>query len=134
MANELLNALENRVNSAVDTIEGLRTELKELKAERLTLEDKMRDLLEKMGVVDDGTFPAPSSNPANADEIIEGSSSGALQDGSALGGSPSSSAMSTGIGTMSAPAETPPSGTTEAAPESRFGTGNYGFGSGGSEY
>ena len=50
MANELLNALENRVNSAVDTIEGLRTELKELKAERLTLEDKMRDLLEKMGV------------------------------------------------------------------------------------
>jgi FtsZ-binding cell division protein ZapB len=52
MSNELITALEHRVTSAVDTIEGLRTEVRVLKEERQLLESKLRELLTKIEVVD----------------------------------------------------------------------------------
>jgi len=61
MSNELINALENRVTSAVDTIEGLRTEVRVLKEERQLLESKLRELLQKIEGVENGAMPAASS-------------------------------------------------------------------------
>ncbi|HUJ74232.1 MAG TPA: cell division protein ZapB [bacterium] len=52
MSKALLDALESRVNSAVDTIEGLRSELREMKEERRILEDKLRELLGRIDVVE----------------------------------------------------------------------------------
>ncbi|MDH5753353.1 MAG: cell division protein ZapB [Deltaproteobacteria bacterium] len=48
MSNELINALEDRVSTAVHTIEDLRSEIRVLKEERQVLENKLRDLLSKM--------------------------------------------------------------------------------------
>jgi FtsZ-binding cell division protein ZapB len=65
MSNELINALEHRVTSAVDTIEGLRTEVRVLKEERQLLESKLRELLTKIEGVDNadatGNETAPDS-------------------------------------------------------------------------
>ena len=61
MSNELITALEHRVTSAVDTIEGLRTEVRGLKEERQLLESKLRELLQKIEGVDNGTTLAGSS-------------------------------------------------------------------------
>jgi FtsZ-binding cell division protein ZapB len=52
MSKALLDALETRVNSAVDTIEGLRTEVHELREERRILEDKLRELLGRIETID----------------------------------------------------------------------------------
>jgi FtsZ-binding cell division protein ZapB len=52
MSNELITALENRVTTAVDTIEGLRSEVRVLKEERQLLESKLRELLQKIEGVD----------------------------------------------------------------------------------
>ena len=52
MSNELISALENRVTSAVDTIEGLRSEVRVLREERQLLENKLRELLQKIEGVD----------------------------------------------------------------------------------
>jgi FtsZ-binding cell division protein ZapB len=52
MSKALLDALESRVNSAVDTIEGLRTEVHDLREERRTLEDKLRELLGRIEAID----------------------------------------------------------------------------------
>jgi FtsZ-binding cell division protein ZapB len=52
MSKALLDALESRVNSAVDTIEGLRTEVHDLREERRILEDKLRELLGRIEAVD----------------------------------------------------------------------------------
>lgn len=48
MSNELINALENRVNNAVDTIEGLRSDNRVLKEERQRLEEQLSQLLRKI--------------------------------------------------------------------------------------
>ena len=61
MSNELITALEHRVTSAVDTIEGLRTEVRVLKEERQLLEAKLRELLQKIEGVDNGATHAASS-------------------------------------------------------------------------
>ena len=61
MSNELITALEHRVTSAVDTIEGLRTEVRVLKEERQLLESKLRELLQKIEGVDNGATHAASS-------------------------------------------------------------------------
>lgn len=48
MSNQLMDTLESKVFSAVDTIESLRTEINGLREERLILEDKLRELIGKM--------------------------------------------------------------------------------------
>lgn len=69
MSNALLDALETRVNSAVETIDGLRAEIRELREERRQiaddrtrlqeehrlLEDKLRELLARIDAVDNGS-------------------------------------------------------------------------------
>ena len=69
MSTELLNTLENRVMSAVGTIEDLRTELRVLKEERQVLENKLRDLLSRMDQVESAT-----GSPASLIETPEASS------------------------------------------------------------
>ena len=71
MSNELINALENRVTNAVDTIEGLRSENKVLKEERQRLEEQLRQLLLKIeGVDGNPSEPTPSfSNPEPEDNM-----------------------------------------------------------------
>ena len=54
MSKALLDALEHRVVSAVDTIEGLRSEVQELREERRILEDKLRELLGRIEAIDTG--------------------------------------------------------------------------------
>ena len=48
MSNQLMDTLESKVFSAVDTIETLRTEINGLREERQILEDKLRELIGKM--------------------------------------------------------------------------------------
>lgn len=48
MSNQLMDTLESKVFSAVDTIESLRTEINGLREERQVLEDKLRELIGKM--------------------------------------------------------------------------------------
>lgn len=69
MSNELLNALENRVSSAIETIEGLRAELRDLKQERQVLEDKLRELLSRMDVA--GPEDAPAGTGQSAADNVE---------------------------------------------------------------
>jgi FtsZ-binding cell division protein ZapB len=68
MSNALLDALESRVNTAVETIDGLRAEIRDLREERRLiadeksriqeehrmLEDKLRELLARIDAVDNG--------------------------------------------------------------------------------
>ena len=71
MSNELINALENRVTNAVDTIEGLRSENRVLKEERQRLEEQLRQLLLKIEGVE-GNNPEPTtsfSNPEPEDKM-----------------------------------------------------------------
>jgi uncharacterized coiled-coil protein SlyX len=71
MSNELITALEHRVTSAVDTIEGLRTEVRVLKEERQLLEGKLRELLHKIEGVDNGGAPAGSGETARPSEAAQ---------------------------------------------------------------
>lgn len=48
MSNELMDTLESKVFSAVDTIGSLRSEINGLRDERRVLEDKLRELIGKM--------------------------------------------------------------------------------------
>ena len=64
MSNELINALESRVTTAVDTIEGLRSENRVLKEERQRLEEQLRQLLLKIEGVDEN-HPEPTSSFSN---------------------------------------------------------------------
>jgi FtsZ-binding cell division protein ZapB len=66
MSKALLDALENRVNSAVDTIEGLRTEVHDLREERRILEDKLRELLGRIEAVDTGNGAAGGTQRTDA--------------------------------------------------------------------
>jgi FtsZ-binding cell division protein ZapB len=68
MSNALLDALESRVNSAVETIDGLRAEIRDLREERRQLADdrtrlqeehrlldtKLRELLARIDAADTG--------------------------------------------------------------------------------
>jgi len=73
MSNDLINALENRVTSAVDTIEGLRSEVRVLKEERQLLESKLRELLQKIDSVENtagaGSVSDSSMNVGNPGSI-----------------------------------------------------------------
>ncbi len=68
MSKALLDALESRVNTAVETIDGLRAEIRDLREERRqlsdersqlqderrVLEDKLRELLSRIDAIDTG--------------------------------------------------------------------------------
>lgn len=61
MSNELLDTLENKVFSAIETIELLRLEINELKEERTLMEGKVRELIERIDNVSTGTQPTAIS-------------------------------------------------------------------------
>ena len=75
MSNELISALENRVTSAVDTIEGLRSEVRVLREERQLLENKLRELLQKIEGVDaaDSQATESVSQPVQSTGMVYGS-------------------------------------------------------------
>ncbi len=52
MSKQLLDSLESKVFSAVDTIDTLRSEINGLKEERKILEDRLRDLIDRMERLD----------------------------------------------------------------------------------
>lgn len=110
MANELLSALETRISSAVDTIDALRGEVKELKAERQMLEDKLRELLDRMGIMDSSEELGVTATAAMAEQEAE-----------------STDAPGDNVTTISRNSE-----ETTGTQESRFGA--YGYGSSRSEY
>lgn len=62
MSNQLMDTLESKVFSAVDTIETLKTEINGLREERQILEDKLRELIGKMDGLE------PSADPPQAEE------------------------------------------------------------------
>jgi FtsZ-binding cell division protein ZapB len=66
MSNELISALENRVTSAVGTIEGLRSEVRVLREERQLLENKLRELLRKIEGVENGASDSAHHESAHA--------------------------------------------------------------------
>ena len=57
MSKALLDALESKLMAAVETIEALRKELHELKDERRSMEDKLRNLI---GRIDQAGAPETS--------------------------------------------------------------------------
>lgn len=72
MSNELFEQLEQRVNTAVDTIEMQRMELDELrqenerlKNERQQWESRLSSLLERFRELDASTTPAPEAPAAS---------------------------------------------------------------------
>ena len=74
MSNQLMDTLESKVFSAVDTIETLRTEINGLREERQTLEDKLRELIGKM----EGLGQQSGSDAA---ETVEGAESDSSDNG-----------------------------------------------------
>jgi len=70
MSNQLMDTLESKVFSAVDTIESLRSEINGLREERRELEDKLRELIGKMDNLDRDNVSAGaddnSENTGNA--------------------------------------------------------------------
>jgi FtsZ-binding cell division protein ZapB len=74
MSKALLDALESRVNSAVDTIEGLRTEVHDLREERRILEDKLRELLGRIEAIDSGNSSSGTMHRTDADKGTYGHS------------------------------------------------------------
>ena len=69
MSNELMDTLESKVFSAVDTIESLRSEINGLRDERRVLEDKLRELTTVLGL----TLEEPASKNGDLDEsVIQG--------------------------------------------------------------
>ena len=114
MANELLSALETRISSAVDTIDTLRSEVKELRAERQSLEDKLRELLDRMGIMDSSEEIGSSDPAAMADQTM-------------------SASEGDNVTSISRSAEDSlESESTLGTTENRFGT--YGYGTNRSEY
>ena len=69
MSNELLDTLENKVFSAIETIELLRLEINELKEERTLMEGKVRELIERIDNASTGSQPTSiSASTDSADE------------------------------------------------------------------
>lgn len=58
MSNELLDMLENKVFSTIETIELMRLEINELKDERRLMEQKVRELIQRIEGVDNSAQPA----------------------------------------------------------------------------
>jgi len=73
MSNDMLDTLENKVFSAIETIELLRTEINELKDERNLMERKVRDLIQRIETAESGTGTATLS--ASGPSARDGSSS-----------------------------------------------------------
>ncbi len=82
MSNSLMDTLENRVFSAVDKIETLRSEINELKEDRRILEDKLRELIGKMEQLDGQTTTSLTEEPASSDQD---NSSGPVNPGPTFG-------------------------------------------------
>jgi FtsZ-binding cell division protein ZapB len=74
MSNQLMDTLESKVFSAVDTIELLRSEINGLREERLVLEDKLRELIGKMEGLGQESG-AESTESAESDSSDDGTSS-----------------------------------------------------------
>lgn len=73
MSNELLDTLENKVFSAIETIELLRLEINELKDERKLMEGKVRELIERIDGVSTGSQPtsiSASTDSTNEDDAV----------------------------------------------------------------
>ena len=70
MSTELIDALESRVSNAVGTIEELRTEVRVLKEERMSLENKLRDLLKRMEDAENSVSTQASSPSEGINEAI----------------------------------------------------------------
>jgi FtsZ-binding cell division protein ZapB len=69
MSKALLDALESKLMAAVETIEALRKELHELKDERRTMEDKLRNLI---GRIDQAGAPETSLERPAAQQAAHG--------------------------------------------------------------
>ena len=74
MSNEMLDVLENKVFSAIETIELLRVEINELKEERSVMERKVRDLIQRIEGAE-ASAGATAITAARASTIDAGSSS-----------------------------------------------------------
>ncbi len=72
MSNQLLDSLESKVFSAVDTIDSLRSEINVLKEERRTLEDRLRKLLGRIEGLDGGALTSRPDIRAEAPGSITG--------------------------------------------------------------
>ena len=86
MSNELLDTLENKVFSAVDTIENLRAENNQLREDRRILEEKLQELIRKMSDLDNGSGASNATEPASSIQAVseptgeESSSSGPVSN------------------------------------------------------
>ena len=77
MSKALLDTLESKLLSAVDTIESLRKELNELKDERRLMEDKLRTLIGRIDQAGStGEAARDSSGEAPGSQINPYSSTG----------------------------------------------------------
>jgi len=74
MSKTLLDALESRVNSAVQTIDGLRTEVRDLRDERRALEEKLRELLGRIEAAENGAAASEMPRPAHSHQAGQSSS------------------------------------------------------------
>ena len=90
MSSELINALESRVSIAVDTIEDLRSEIKVLKEERQLLENKLRELLNKIERSDGGESAKMESQPPMAPSPEPVSEPSSMNSPFSSGGMPAS--------------------------------------------
>ncbi len=86
MSNDLINALESRVSTVVQTIEGLRTaneglrtENTTLREERQILESKLRELLDKIELAENGDS-APSADESGVSSFSSAPSEAAGQE------------------------------------------------------
>jgi len=75
MSKELLDTLETKVFSAVDTIENLRAENSQLREDRRILEDKLQSLIGRMAGLDNGASEMPAAEPEPTDNSGNGTGS-----------------------------------------------------------
>lgn len=74
MSNELLDTLENKVFSAIETIELLRIEINDLKEERTSTEQKVQDLIQRIDDAESSTTPK-TLEATNSPTVDDGPSS-----------------------------------------------------------
>ena len=81
MSNELLDMLENKVFSTIETIELMRLEINELKDERRLMEQKVRDLIKRIEGVDNAAQPASitAASDTTSEEITSLDGANALE-------------------------------------------------------
>lgn len=81
MSNELLDMLENKVFSTIETIELMRLEINELKDERRLMEQKVRDLIKRIEGVDNAAQPASitAASDTSSEEITSLDGANALE-------------------------------------------------------